>query len=61
MTLPLKVCKTSSGIFNQNILNYNFNTNKMETKYYLKDPHLMENNNAYAKYVSVGGLWVSPV
>ena len=26
----------------------------METKYYLKDPHLMENDNAYSKYAPVG-------
>ena len=39
---------------NKNILNYYADTNEMETEYFIKDPHLMENDNAYAKYVPVG-------
>ena len=52
-TLPLKLCKTSSDIFNQNIINYYVNNNEIETKYYLKDPHLVDNDNACAKCVPV--------
>ena len=54
MTLILKICRTSSDIFNQTILNYCADTDETITTYYLKDPCLMENDNAYAKYVPVG-------
>ena len=53
-TLLLKVCKTSIEIFNQNILNYYSDTNELETKYYPKDPCMMENDNGNSKYGPVG-------
>ena len=40
-SLLLKVCKTSSDIFDQNILNYYADNDEMETKFYLKYPRLM--------------------
>ena len=40
-TLLLKVCKTSSDISNQNILNYYSDSGEMETKYYPKYHGLM--------------------
>ena len=52
--LLLKFWNTSSDIFNRNILNYCADTNEMETKYYSKEPHLMENENDYEKYGPVG-------
>ena len=53
-TLLVKLLKTSNEVFNRNILNYYADTDETETNYYLKDPHMMKSENAYAKYGPVG-------
>lgn len=53
-TLLLKVSKTSSEIFNRNILNYYADMDEMETKFYLKDPRLMEADAMYPTHGPVG-------
>ena len=53
MKIILKVCKTSGDILDQNILNYYANTNEMKTRYYLKYPRVIENENSHDKYSPV--------
>ena len=50
----LKVWKTSSEIFNWNIISYYAYTDEMETKYYIKDTRLRENYDSNDKYGLVG-------
>ena len=52
--LLLKVCKSSSKIFNRNTLNCYADANAMETRYALKNPTLCAADPDCAKYGPIG-------